>query len=238
MGVYLWVFPPPRTLKKSRCDGLTFTFTDPVQTLSLHFVFVGQGHGVKRSTAQDSTAQRGTSPPQPQILPRFRLLVHCQLYSPGHNASVYTPARQKNKNTKTLGSQDAQNSVVRAEQISLRKALKNPWQESRSCSQSAGGNRYGNHTYSHTQAISFGWWQSAPFAQKVHLFFLLLFKGRFPSVNFVKLISQHIAVSLQCRCGVFNERLCVKKSQKWLQIIKEPDKTWLKTKWCHFSEED
>lgn len=102
MDVYLWVVFFPRTLKKSRCDGWSFTFTDPVQPLSLHFVFVGQGHGVKRSTAQDSTAQRGSSP-QPQILPRFRLLVHCQLYSPGHNASVHTPEgkkKQKHKDTR------------------------------------------------------------------------------------------------------------------------------------------
>lgn len=33
-----------------------FTFTDSVQSLSLHFVFVSQGHGVKRGTAQDGRA--------------------------------------------------------------------------------------------------------------------------------------------------------------------------------------
>lgn len=46
-------------VEKYKCDTAhtqNFTFTDPVQPLSLHFVFVGQGHGVKRS----STARVGT----------------------------------------------------------------------------------------------------------------------------------------------------------------------------------
>lgn len=74
----------------------TFTFTDPVQPLPLHFVFVSQGHCVKHSTAQDGTARLGRVPPlllSHEKLTRFRLLVHCQHYSPGHTASAHTPAR-------------------------------------------------------------------------------------------------------------------------------------------------
>lgn len=44
-----------------------FTFTDPVQSLSLDFVFISQGHGVTHTaqhrTAQDSRTQQGISPP-------------------------------------------------------------------------------------------------------------------------------------------------------------------------------
>lgn len=79
----------------------TFTFTDPVQPLPLHFVFVSQGHCVKHSTAQDGTARLGRVPPlllSHEKLTRFRILVHCQHYSPGHTASAHTPARKTKKN--------------------------------------------------------------------------------------------------------------------------------------------
>lgn len=93
--VCVWV--EEKNPKISLSGRITLTFTDPVQPLPLHFVFVSQGHGVTHSTAQDGAAQLGREPllPQPQILTRFRHLVHCQRCSPGHTASAHTPARRE-----------------------------------------------------------------------------------------------------------------------------------------------
>lgn len=47
--------------------GANYTFADPVQSLSLDFVFVSQGHGVthtaRHRTARHSRTQQGTSSP-------------------------------------------------------------------------------------------------------------------------------------------------------------------------------
>lgn len=80
-----------------------FTFADPVQSLSLDFVFISQGHGVTH-TARHRTAghSRVPLPPQLQILTRLRNLVHSQHYSPGHTATAHKPARkEKEQNKKT-----------------------------------------------------------------------------------------------------------------------------------------
>lgn len=53
-----------------------------------------RSHTARHRTARLGTARQDTSPPQPQILTRFRHLVHCQHYSPGHTASAHTPARK------------------------------------------------------------------------------------------------------------------------------------------------
>lgn len=49
---------PKKTKKTSLSGRITLTFTDPVQPLPLHFVFVSQGHGV---THKHGSARQGTS---------------------------------------------------------------------------------------------------------------------------------------------------------------------------------
>lgn len=88
--------------KKFRTDTYIWLYlrrSGPTAASSLCVCQSGTWRQTQHSTAQDgtawhSTARQGTSPPQPQILTRFRLLVHCQHYSPGHTASAHTPARK------------------------------------------------------------------------------------------------------------------------------------------------
>ncbi len=73
----------PSHIRSSRClFTLCLSVRDMVSNTARH------------RTARLGTVRQGTSPPQPLILTRFRLLVHCQHYSPGHTASAHTPARK------------------------------------------------------------------------------------------------------------------------------------------------
>lgn len=164
-----------------------FTFTDSVQSLSLHFVFVSQGHGVKRGTAQDGRAllrtagylsSWATNTDKVQTPSALSALL------PGaYRLGTYTYT--KGTNTKKLGlKQRGRTHVVTVythiidvkapKNLWHRNALKRPWLQSPTASSSqrvweAAGNRYtGNQwiTQLHTHALRHCWWQSAPFALK------------------------------------------------------------------------